>query len=209
MGNPERGEEEPKGNSKRPAETFTLFMCPLSEKHWTRMVHQKGHDEGTLDTPAVQKKKKTLQHVSILPKTTWMVHKTCVKMFCGQMRQKLNILANVQCCIWRNKDTKQQNLRTWTPWNHWVNNEFKNVSRHFHRKISGQQHMTSSWKEFGWCKKTMTWILVSQLKNCWKRWKFMFCCGQVRVLTLTQLRCCGMTWRGMFNQDSPKILMNW
>lgn len=42
-------------------------------------------------------------------------------------------------------------------------------------------------------------------KNGWKRWKFIFWKVQIRVLTWTQLRCCGMIWR----QDSSKLLKNW
>lgn len=71
-----------------------------------------------------------------------------------------------------------------TPSSHWGSNEFKMASRTF----TGQQSVTQSWGEFEWCHSRIVVFVVCQ----------------VRFLTLTQLSCCGLTWRDLFTRDIPE-----
>ena len=66
-----------------------------------------------------------------------------------------------------------------------------------------------TWRDVGWCKKTMTnSTQVDPLKNGGIR-RFMFRHSPVRALTLTLLKCCRMTRERLREPGMPEILMNW
>ena len=50
---------------------------------------------------------------------------------------------------------------------------------------------------------------VNQLQNGFRRTKYTFWSGQVKVQTWTPLRCCGMTSRQRFMPDIPGIWLNY
>ena len=49
----------------------------------------------------------------------------------------------------------------------------------------------------------------TEVKQQNDRRKYTFWSGQVRVLTSTRFRCCGMASREQFTPDIPIIFLNW
>ena len=181
------------------------------------MVFMDGHHQGNHCCL-----KKTLRHVSSLPKTTWMFHNTSGKMCCGQMRQKLNL--KVERYVWRKKGTAHQHQNLITTVKHGGGGIM--VCGCFAASLPGhlaiiegtmnskvyqdilQENIRAAVHDL---KLKRVWVMrqdndpkhTSKSTKEWLKGRtFVFWNGQVRVLTLTML------WLDL-NQDNPEILMNW
>ena len=69
-------------------------------------------------------------------------------------------------------------------------------------------YLSANWSsiEVAWCNRTMTQNTeVNQQQNDFNRRRYTFWSGPVRVLTSTQLRCCGMTSRAVHTRHPKNI----
>ncbi len=76
--------------------------------------------------------------------------------------------------------------------------------------MSGHLFVTSSWRELGFCSRTMIQNtpanppLNGSRKTKWRLWS-----GLVKVLTWILLRCCGMTLKRWFMLENPPMWLNY
>ncbi len=163
--------------------------------------------------------KRTQRLVWYLPKNILIIPKTFEQIFCG-----LNFLEGV--CLVTSGIKPTQNFikrtsyhqskmvvvvwclgllysfRTWMICHNWWNCEFCTLIRKSWRRMSGRQLVTSSSSTLVFCSRTMIPNTHQQVHLWMAQEKCR--CGQVKVRTEIQLRCCGMTLNSPFMlENSP------